>query len=125
MNSIKQGRISSQLMRELSNIMLLEARDETLKHVTITGCEVTNDLSVARIYYTYMGEENINDVIKNLKVAAPYLRTVLASKITDLRKMPELRFVYDNSVEYGRHIENIIEKIHEDDEEINEEISED
>ena len=125
MNSIKQGRISSQIMRELSNIMLLEARDETLKHVTITGCEVTNDLSVARIYYTYMGEENINDVIKNLKVAAPYLRTVLASKITDLRKMPELRFVYDNSVEYGRHIENIIEKIHEDDEEINEEISED
>ena len=120
MNSIKQGRISSQLMRELSNIMLLEARDETLKHVTITGCEVTNDLSVARIYYTYMGEEHINDVIKNLKEAAPYLRTVLAHKITDLRKMPELRFIYDNSVEYGKHIENIIEKIHEDDEEINE-----
>ena len=125
MNSIKQGRISSQLMRELSNIMLLEARDETLKHVTITGCEVTNDLSVARIYYTYMGEENINDVIKNLKVAAPYLRTVLASKITDLRKMPELRFVYDNSVEYGRHIDTIIEKIHEDELEAEEEINED
>ena len=124
MNSIKQGRISSQLMRELSNIMLLEARDETLKHVTITGCEVTNDLSVARIYYTYMGEENINDVIKNLKVAAPYLRTVLASKITDLRKMPELRFVYDNSVEYGRHIDTIIEKIHEDELEAEEEINE-
>lgn len=124
MNSIKQGRISSQIMRELSNIMLLEARDETLKHVTITGCEVTNDLSIARIYYTYMGEENINEVIKNLKVAAPYLRTVLASKITDLRKMPELRFVYDNSVEYGKHIEKIIDKIHEneviEDEEINE-----
>ena len=124
MNSIKQGRISSQIMRELSNIMLLEARDETLKHVTITGCEVTNDLSVARIYYTYMGDEQINDVIKNLKVAAPYLRTVLASKITDLRKMPELRFIYDNSVEYGKHIENIIEKIHEDDDDVNEEISE-
>lgn len=120
MNSIKQGRISSQIMRELSNIMLLEARDETLKHVTITGCEVTNDLSVARIYYTYMGNEQINDVIKNLKVAAPYLRTVLASKITDLRKMPELRFIYDNSVEYGKYIENIIDKIHENDEEINE-----
>ncbi len=124
MNSIKQGRISSQLMRELSNIMLLEARDETLKHVTITGCEVTNDLSVARIYYTYMGEEDIKEVIKNLKVAAPYLRTVLASKITDLRKMPELRFVYDNSVEYGRHIDTIIEKIHEDELEAEEEINE-
>ncbi len=71
-----------------------------------------------------MGEENINDVIKNLKVAAPYLRTVLASKITDLRKMPELRFVYDNSVEYGRHIDTIIEKIHEDELEAEEEINE-
>ena len=125
MNSIKQGRISSQIMRELSNIMLLEARDETLKHVTITGCEVTNDLSIARIYYTYMGEENINEVIKNLKVAAPYLRTVLASKITDLRKMPELRFVYDNSVEYGKHIEKIIDKIHENEDIEDEEINED
>ena len=71
MNSIKQGRISSQLMRELSNIMLLEARDETLKHVTITGCEVTNDLSYARVYYTYMGDEDAAAVQENLNVAEP------------------------------------------------------
>ena len=58
-----------------------------------------------------MGEEHINDVIKNLKEAAPYLRTVLAHKITDLRKMPELRFIYDNSVEYGQNIERIIKLV--------------
>ena len=50
MNNIRLGRISSDVLRELSSIMLLEARDETLKHITLTGCEVTNDLSYAKVY---------------------------------------------------------------------------
>jgi len=112
MNNIKLGRISSDIQRELSSIMLLEAKDETLKHVTITGCDVTNDLSYANIYYTYMGNEDINAVIENLKVAEPYLRTVLASRMNDLRKIPELRFHLDTSREYGEKIDKILEEIH-------------
>lgn len=111
--SVKIGRISSEVGRIVSEIMLLEARDETLKHVTVTGCVVTNDLSFANIYYTYMGDESLEDVKKNLEVAAPYLRTVLASKI-ELRHTPELRFHYDNSVEYGQNIERIINELHEE-----------
>ncbi len=114
--SVKIERISSDVARELSSIMLLEAKDETLKHVTITGCVVTNDLGLARVYYTYMGEESLEDVQTNLEVAAPYLRTVLASRI-DLRHTPELKFIYDDSVEYGQNIERIINKIHEEDKE--------
>ena len=111
--SVKIERISSDVARELSSIMLLEAKDETLKHVTITGCAVTNDLGLARVYYTYMGEESLEAVAENLEVAAPYLRTVLASRI-DLRHTPELKFIYDDSVEYGQNIERIINKIHEE-----------
>ncbi|MCI8794463.1 MAG: 30S ribosome-binding factor RbfA [Bacilli bacterium] len=111
--SVKIDRISSEVGRIVSEIMLLEARDETLKHVTVTGCVVTNDLSFANIYYTYMGDESLEDVKKNLEVAAPYLRTVLASKI-ELRHTPELRFHYDNSVEYGQNIERIINELHEE-----------
>ncbi|HPZ23961.1 MAG TPA: 30S ribosome-binding factor RbfA [Bacilli bacterium] len=116
MNKVKQGRISSEISQELSSIMILEARDETLKHVTITGCEVTNDLSFARIYYTYYGNESAEAVKENLKVAEPYLKTMLASHIRDLRKMPELRFIVDESREYGEKIDKIIEEIHKDDE---------
>lgn len=112
--SVKIERISSEVGRIVSEIMLLEARDETLKHVTVTGCVVTNDLSFANIYYTYMGDESLEDVKKNLEVAAPYLRTVLASKI-ELRHTPELRFHYDDSVEYGQNIELIINELHEED----------
>ncbi len=114
--SVKINRISSDVARELSSIMLLEAKDETLKHVTITGCEVTSDLGLARVYYTYMGEETLEDVAKNLEDAAPYLRTVLASKV-DLRHTPELRFIYDDSIEYGQNIERIINNLHKEDKE--------
>lgn len=113
--SVKIDKISSQVLKELSSIMLLEARDETLKHITLTGCVVTNDLSFARVYYTYMGDEDLQSVSENLKVAAPYLRTVLASRI-DIRHTPELLFEYDNSIEYGEKIEKIIEEIHEKEE---------
>lgn len=113
--SVKIDRISSDVQRELSSIMMLEAKDETLKHVTITGCEVTSDLGLARVYYTYMGEESLDDVQKNLEVAAPYLRTVLASRI-ELRHTPELRFIYDDSIEYGQNIERILNELKEEEE---------
>lgn len=111
--SVKTERISSEVLRELSSIMLLEAKDETLKHVTLTGCDVTADLSFANVYYTYMGDEELSAVEENLKVAEPYLRTVLASRI-ELRHTPEIRFHYDNSVEYGQNIERLLNKIHEE-----------
>lgn len=114
--SIKIDRISSEVERALSSIMLLEAKDETLKHITVTDCVVTNDLSFANVYYTYMGDEPLEEVKKNLEVAEPYLRTMLASKV-DLRHTPELRFFYDESIEYGQNIERIINKLHEDDKE--------
>ena len=110
MSSVKINRISSDVLRELSSIMLLEARDETLKHVTLTGCEVTSDLGLARVYYTYMGEESLEAVKANLIEAAPYLRTVLASRV-ELRHTPELKFIYDDSVAYGQNIERILNEI--------------
>lgn len=110
MSSVKIGRISADVLRELSSIMLLEAKDETLKHITLTGCEVTSDLGLARVYYTYMGDESLEAVKANLEEAAPYLRTVLASRV-ELRHTPELKFFYDNSVEYGQNIERILNKI--------------
>lgn len=113
--SIKIDRISSEVGQVLSSIMLLEAKDETLKHITITDCKVTNDLSFANVYYTYMGDEPLEDVKKNLEVAEPYLRSVLAGKV-ELRHTPEIRFHYDDSIEYGQNIERIINNLHKEDE---------
>lgn len=111
MNQIKLKRIESQLTKEISEIILNEARDNTLKTVTITGCDVTNDLSFAKVYFTsFLDKEKI---LKDLYEASSYIRTLLAERI-DLRHTPKLKFVYDESIEYGNKIESIINEIHED-----------
>ena len=111
MSNIKIERISSQITRELSQIFYEEVHNEILKSVTIIGAKVTNDLSLAKVYYTYLGDYAKITIQEELKNASSFLRTELAKRI-DLRTTPELRFVYDESTEYGEHIDEIIEEIH-------------
>ena len=100
------------MQRELGNILLLEAKDEDFKHVTITDCDVTNDLSFAKIYFTTTDDRE--KVEKDLNNAAGFFRSLLAERL-QIRHTPELRFIFDESIEYGRKIEKIIEKLHEED----------
>ncbi|UKI57945.1 MAG: ribosome-binding factor A [Clostridium sp.] len=51
--NLKGERVASDMQKELGNILLLDAKDEDFKHVTITACEVTNDLSFAKVYFYY------------------------------------------------------------------------
>ena len=111
MNQIKLKRIASQIIKEVSDILNNEARDRLMHTITITGCNVSNDLSYAKIYFTSVLDIEKKDIEKELKEAAPYVRRVLADRI-ELRHIPELVFKY---VEYGNHIEKILEEIHEKD----------
>ena len=89
----------------------MEAKNVLLKYVSVTKVKVTTDFSLATIWYTIMGDENeIQATKKALEEAKGYLRTELAQRL-DLRKTPELRFKYDESLEYGNRIEKILEEI--------------
>lgn len=113
MNQIKLKRIGSQILQELSQICFQEANDELLKTITITGVDVTNDLSFAKVYFTSLLDKSHKSIEKDLNDnTAGYLRTLLAGRI-DLRHTPKLVFKYDDSIAYGNNIENIIEEIHE------------
>ena len=117
MNQIKLKRIGSEIAQELSNICALEAHDSILKTITITGVVVTNDLGLAKVYFTSMLDEDHKKIERELNdETAGYLRTKIASRI-EIRHTPALRFVYDNSIAYGNKIEKIIDKIHENDSE--------
>ena len=117
MNQIKLKRIGSQIAQELSNICALEAHDSILKSINITGVVVSNDLGLAKVYFTSMLEMDHKKLEKELNDdTAGYLRTKIANRI-EIRHTPELRFVYDNSVDYGDKIERLIDKIHEKDSE--------
>ncbi len=111
MSNIKLERIASQIVRELSSIFYEEVHNEILKNVTIIDARVTNDLSLAKVYYTFLGDYDKVTIAAELKNASSFLRTELAKRM-DLSTTPELRFVYDESTEYGEHIDEIIEEIH-------------
>ena len=109
--NLKGERVASDMQRELGNILLLEAKDEDFKHVTITDCDVTNNLSFVKRYFT--NKKKKKKVEKDLNNAAGFFRSLLAERLL-IRHTPELRFIFDESIEYGQKIEKIIEKLHEE-----------
>ena len=116
MNQIKLKRIASQIVREVSDILSNVARDRLMHTVTITGCDVSNDLSYAKVYFTCVLDIDKKDIERELEEASSFIWRELAERI-DIRHTPKLVFKFDDSVEYGNHIENILDKIHEKDEE--------
>ena len=111
--SIKTERIGSNLVKEISYILATEIKDQDIKFVTITDCKVTNDLSFAKVYYTVFDQNRKKETDEALKSASGYIRHLLHDRV-DIRYIPELTFIYDESIEYGKKIENILEEINEE-----------
>ncbi len=105
--NLKGERAASDIQREVSKILLTEARDEDLKNVTITFVKVTDDLSFAKIYFTTLNDNKKEKVLKDINNAAGFFRSLLADRL-DIRHIPELKFVYDDSIEYAKKMEKII-----------------
>lgn len=116
MNNIKLERINSNLVKELSYILASEIKDNDIKFVTITDCKVTNDLSFAKVYFTVLDVNRKKETLEALKGASGFIRRELAERI-EIRHVPELQFVYDESIQYGQKIEKIIDEIHQNDKE--------
>lgn len=111
--NLKGKKAASLIVRELGNILLTEVKDEDLKNVTITYATVTNDLSFAKIYFTTLNDNKRKKIIDEINNASSYFRKLLAERL-EIRHIPELKFVYDESIEEGKKIEKIIEHIKND-----------
>lgn len=111
--SVKIERLNDQFQKEISIILQTEIKDQDIHFVTITGCEITNDLSFCKVYFTVLDESKKDSTLQALKGAASFIRGELSKRV-QVRHTPELRFFYDNSIEYGNKIEKIIEKINEE-----------
>ena len=112
--SVKIKRIESELVKTISETLLLESNDEFLKTVTITAAEVASDLSYAKVYFTSLDNRDKTLVVKDMNEASDMIRKFIAQKM-NLRQTPKLNFVYDDSVSYGNKIEHIIAEIHKKD----------
>lgn len=108
--SVKIDRLNNMFVEEISRIIHSEIKDKDIGFVTITDARITNDLSYAKVYITSLDNDR-DKVLKALNKASGFIRAMLCERIM-IRKMPEIHFVYDDSIEYGKKIEDIIERIH-------------
>ncbi len=113
MNNIKLSRYNSLFVKEISSILQNEVKDPDLKFVTVTDCEITNDLSFAKVYVTVLNDEKRKDIMKALDGAKSFIRGEISKRV-EIRHTPELRFIYDESIDYGNKIEKIIKELHEE-----------
>ncbi|MBW2432014.1 MAG: 30S ribosome-binding factor RbfA [Deltaproteobacteria bacterium] len=104
----RSDRVGGLIQQVLSEILNKDIGDPRLKMATITAVEVSRDLRLARIYFTTPGGKQKKDAaIEGFKSARGFIKKALAQEI-DLKYMPDIKFFYDESLEYGAHIEALI-----------------
>ena len=108
MAKIRTGRVAEQIKKELSQLIQTELKDPRIGFVTVTGVDLTNDLSQAKVYLSVLGDEEQKEgSLKALEKGKGYLRSELGKRI-QLRHTPELIFKFDESIEYGSRIEKLL-----------------
>lgn len=111
-NSIKNTRVNAEVQHELANLIREGIKDPRIHPMTlVTAVEVAPDLKTCRAYISVMGnEEAKNNTIAGLKSAEGYIRRQLAKNI-NLRNTPEIRFILDESIEYGVAMSKLIDEV--------------
>ena len=109
--SVKIERIDDMLIEQISHILAQNVKNKQIGFVTITDAKTSNDLSYAKIYYTCLDDTKREETQKALDSAKGYIRNCLKESI-DVRNVPELNFVYDESIDYGNRIEELIKESH-------------
>lgn len=111
-NSMKNMRINGEVQRELSNIIRGGVKDPRIAPMTsVVAVEVAPDLKTCKAYISVLGDEEAQkDTIKGLASAEGYIRRALAKSI-NLRNTPQIRFILDQSIEYGVNMSKKIDEI--------------
>ena len=121
-NSIKNTRINMEVQRELSQIIRSEIKDPRIHPLTsVVAVEVTPDLKYCKAYISVLGDEEAGKAtIEGLRSAASFVRRELAHRV-NLRNSPEIKFILDQSIEYGVNMSKLIDEVtkdlHDDEEE--------
>ena len=102
-------RVGDQIQRELPQLLRNEVKDPRVGPVTITAVEVSADLSHAKVFFSHMaGQEHASEAVQALQHTASYLRRELSHRL-QLYSVPQLHFVYDDSIEAGMRLSRLID----------------
>ncbi len=108
-------RLSALIKEELSLIFLYKVKDPVLGLVTITEVKMSPDLKYAKVYFSVYEKEKRPLVMEKVNSVKGMIRTELASKIKNIRFIPELSFFIDDTIDYVERIDDLLKKVHEND----------
>ncbi|WP_175989056.1 30S ribosome-binding factor RbfA [Bacillus sp. Marseille-Q1617] len=109
--SHRANRVGEQMKKELSDIIGRKIKDPRIGFVTVTDVQVSGDLQQAKVYITVLGgEDQRENTLKGLAKAKGFIRSEVGQRVR-LRKTPEIIFEFDESIEYGNHIETLLRKV--------------
>jgi ribosome-binding factor A len=103
----RTDRVSAQLRRELGTLVREAVAEHGLPSVSVSDVEVTRDMAHAKVFFTALQAERAQEALKGLKAAAPEIRYRLARAVK-MRHVPELHFHYDDSVDRGERIGQLL-----------------
>jgi ribosome-binding factor A len=107
----RSDRVGGQIQKVLSEILLKKVKDPRLENASITDVKMSRDLRIARIYFVTSGnKKNIEEALEGFKSALGYVKRTVARQL-GLRYMPDLKFFYDESFDYGSHIDNVLKAL--------------
>ena len=107
----RTARVGDQIRAEVARLLVREVRDPGIGFITVTHVKVTPDLQQARVYYTTMGDEKARrETERALRRATPLLRRHLGAALR-LKRVPDLQFFFDESVERHDRIERILQEL--------------
>ena len=105
-------RVADQIRSEIALLLTREVHDPGMGFVTLTRVQLSPDLQVARVLYTVLGDEKAKSATaRALERAAPFLRRQIGGRLR-LRRAPDLRFIYDDSIAGQDRIEQLLKDIH-------------
>jgi ribosome-binding factor A len=108
----RPSRVADQLRAELAQLLARDVHDPGIGFVTLTRVHLSPDLQMARVFYTTLGDETRRrDTARALDRAASFMRRQIGSRLR-LRRVPELKFIYDDSIAGQDRIEQILTEIH-------------
>ncbi len=105
----RSDRVAEQVRRDLADLIRTELKDPRVGMISLTAVELTPDYAHAKVFFTTLNAEHLDDIQRGLKRASGFLRRELGRRI-HIHTLPELHFVYDSSLERGSELSQLIDK---------------
>jgi len=110
MSARRPERVRGLLLEAVAEILLREVKDPRVEGITLTGVDLTPDLKLAKVYFSTRRSENQASALAGLKSASGYIRRQISVRL-QLRHTPELRFLYDTTLEKANRLEYLLRQV--------------